>query len=156
MSALAERVVAAARAAGASVATAESCTGGLIGSALTDVPGASAVYPGGVVAYANEAKSVLLGVPPGLIARHGAVSREVAMAMATGARRALRADLAVSVTGIAGPGGGSADKPVGLVWFGLAGPGGVRAERRVFPGPRALVRDRARDEALRLLLIGLD
>ena len=152
MNALAEAVVRRAAAAGRTLATAESCTGGLIAAALTDVPGSSAVFTHGVVAYANEAKTGLLGVDPQLIARHGAVSAEVAAAMAAGMTRLSGADAAVSVTGIAGPGGGSAGKPVGLVWFGLAASGQVRTERRVFVGGgRAYVRDRAVRTALTLL-----
>ena len=156
MSVLAARVVARARARGARVATAESCTGGLVAAALTDVPGASAVFAHGVIAYANEAKAQMLGVDPALIGRHGAVSGEVAAAMADGMARRARADVAVSVTGIAGPGGGTPGKPVGLVWFGLAAGGRVVTERRVFAGGgRAWVRGRSVETALRLLLRGL-
>ena len=150
-SSLAEVVIARARAAGLTVATAESCTGGLVGAALTDVPGSSAAYVGGVVSYSNEAKVTLLGVDPGLIAACGAVSDAVARAMAAGARDSLGADVAVSVTGIAGPDGGSADKPVGTVWFGVAGPDGVHAQLRRFVGDRATVRERATSTALDLL-----
>lgn len=106
--------------AGLMVATAESCTGGLIAGALTDIPGSSAVVERGFVTYSNAAKTEMLGVPADLIVRDGAVSRSVALAMAEGALRNSRADLAVSVTGVAGPGGGSEAKPVGLVHFGLA------------------------------------
>ncbi len=102
------------------IATAESCTGGLIGAALTDVPGASAAYRGGVIAYANEVKIALLGVDAEVLAQHGAVSSPVAAQMAWGARRATGADVAVSTTGIAGPGGGTPNKPVGTVWVGIA------------------------------------
>ncbi len=97
---------------------AESCTGGIVASSLTDIPGSSAVLWGGVVAYSNESKSRILGVPPELIAEFGAVSREVARSMAKGALEASGADLALAITGIAGPDGGSPEKPVGLVWFG--------------------------------------
>ena len=144
-------MIARARAAGLTVATAESCTGGLVGAALTDVQGSSAAYVGGVVSYSNEANVTLLGVDPGLIAACGAVSDAVARAMAAGARDSLGADVAVSVTGIAGPDGGSADKPVGTVWFGVAGPDGVRAQLRRFAGDRATVRERATSTALDLL-----
>jgi nicotinamide-nucleotide amidase len=137
------------------VATAESCTGGLVAAALTAVPGSSDVLGYGVVTYANEAKRDLLGVPDAALARHGAVSREVARAMAEGMRQLSSADVAVSITGIAGPGGGSVAKPVGLVWFGLATSDGVRTERRVFAGGRDLVRERAVDTALMLLLRAL-
>lgn len=107
------------------IATAESCTGGLIGAALTDVPGASAVYLGGVISYANEVKIGLLGVDADTLAQNGAVSSPVAAMMAQGARAATGADVAVSTTGIAGPGGGTPEKPVGTVWVGVATPSGV-------------------------------
>lgn len=151
--ALAAAVVRCAAERGVTVASAESCTGGLVGAALTGVPGSSAAFGYGVVAYANAAKAALLGVDPALIERHGAVSGEVASAMAVGVARLSGAHAAVSVTGIAGPGGGSADKPVGLVWFGLASGGEVRAERHVFGDQgRDGVRARAVDAALTLLL----
>jgi len=141
--------------AGLTVATAESCTGGMVGAALTDVPGSSAAYLGGVVSYSDEAKVTLLGVDPDLIAACGAVSDAVAKAMASGARDALGADVAVSVTGVAGPEGGTADKPVGTVWFGVAGPHGVEAQLRRFAGDRATVRERAKMTALDLLRLAL-
>lgn len=122
----ATRLVAAFAAAGAKIATAESCTGGLISGFLTDVPGSSAVLERGFVTYSNEAKTEMIGVPAALIAAHGAVSEPVARAMAEGALARSRASVAVSVTGIAGPGGGSVEKPVGLVHFGLAGSGGTQ------------------------------
>lgn len=151
---LAARVLSGARAAGVMIATAESCTGGLVAAALTDIAGSSTVVERGFVTYSNEAKSELLGVPSSLIAEVGAVSSEVARAMAEGALAHSRAQIAVSITGIAGPAGGSAEKPVGLVWFGLACSGApTRVERRVFaPGDRAFVRLRAVETALRLLL----
>ena len=156
LAALAADVIRRSKAAGVMVATAESCTGGMIGAALTDVSGSSAAFDRGFVTYSNEAKSEMLGVPPELIARHGAVSGEVARAMAGGARARSRAGVAVSVTGVAGPDGGSADKPVGLVWFGLATGRGVRVERRVFAGGgRAFVRLRAAETALALVLSAL-
>ena len=111
----AEKLLAEARAKGLKIATAESCTGGLIAGLLTEIPGSSDVVERGFVTYSNEAKQELLGVPGELLVRHGAVSAEVARAMVVGALKHSRADLAVAVTGIAGPGGGSADKPVGLV-----------------------------------------
>lgn len=117
--------VAALRESGRTLATAESCTGGLIGAAVTDVPGASAVYLGGVQSYADAAKRDLLGVPPALLAAHGAVSGPVAAAMAAGARDRLGADYALAVTGIAGPDGGSEEKPVGTTWIALAAPDAV-------------------------------
>lgn len=154
---LARRIVDKADAEGMMIATAESCTGGMVSGAITDVPGASAVFERGFVTYSNEAKSDLLGVAPDLIRRFGAVSREVAIAMAAGALSNSRADVAVSVTGIAGPTGGSTAKPVGLVWFALAARSeGVRVEQRVFSaGDRAFVRLMATKTALRLLLRGL-
>lgn len=153
---LAGKVVLRARAAGRMVATAESCTGGMIASALTDVPGSSAAFGYGWIAYANEAKTALLAVPAALISRHGAVSAEVAAAMAAGALARSDAAVAVSVTGVAGPDGGSPEKPVGLVWFGLAETGRVRVERRIFAGGgRDFVRVKAAETALMLLLSSL-
>lgn len=123
------------------LATAESCTGGLVAAALTSVPGSSATLLCGFVTYANEAKTAMLGVDAGLIAAQGAVSEAVARAMAEGALARSGADLAVSVTGIAGPGGGTAAKPVGLVHLAAAARGGATvAERHVFGGDRAAVR----------------
>ncbi len=155
--ALAKTVIERASAQGKTVTTAESCTGGLISAALTDVAGSSAVFERGFVTYANEAKAQMLAVAPALIASHGAVSGEVAKAMARGALVQSGATLAVSVTGVAGPGGGSADKPVGLVWFARAHRDGtVRAERRLFGGgSRAFVRMRAVETALSLLATAL-
>jgi nicotinamide-nucleotide amidase len=148
---LAERVLAGCRARGVMVATAESCTGGLIAAALTHFAGSSDVFERGFVTYSNEAKTDLLGVPTEMIARHGAVSEAVARAMAEGALRFSRADISVSVTGIAGPGGGSAEKPVGLVWFGFATRGGdCVARRKVFSGERGAVRAEAVRFALAL------
>ena len=150
---LAEAVLARHRRAGTKLATAESCTGGAIAAALTDIAGSSDVFERGFVVYSNEAKTELLGVPAALIARHGAVSHEVAAAMAAGALAHSRADLAVSVTGIAGPGGGTPTKPVGLVYIGCAGRGGVPSvERHVFAGDRAAVRAATVQRALELLL----
>ncbi|GAB4139196.1 MAG: CinA family protein [Sphingomonadales bacterium] len=139
---------------GLRIATAESCTGGLVAAALTEIAGSSDVYVGGVNAYANDAKTTLLGVPAALIAREGAVSAAVARAMAEGARQSLGVDIAVSITGIAGPGGGSLDKPVGLVWFGLAiKDGDSRAlERRFGAIGRAMVRRDSVKQALQLLV----
>ena len=145
-----------AREAGRTIATAESCTGGMIAAALTDIAGASAVFGYGFVSYANDAKVAMLGVEPGLIAREGAVSETVARAMAEGARARAGADLAVAVTGIAGPEGGSAEKPVGTVWFGVARKDGATlAERRVFPGGRDAVRRATVDHALDLVAAAL-
>jgi nicotinamide-nucleotide amidase len=140
------------RARGLRLATAESCTGGLIVAALTHIPGSSDVVDRGFVTYSNEAKTEMLGVPAALIAAHGAVSEPVAAAMAEGAVARSLADVAVAVTGVAGPGGGSAAKPVGLVWFGLARRGQtVRTEHHVFPGDRAGVREATVARALQLL-----
>ncbi|MCS4511682.1 CinA family protein [Xylophilus ampelinus] len=123
------------------LATAESCTGGLIAAACTDLAGSSAWFERGFVTYSNAAKTELLGVPADLIATHGAVSEPVARAMAAGALRHARAQVAVAVTGVAGPGGGSAEKPVGTVWFGFALPdGAVHTEDRRFDGDRAAIR----------------
>ena len=139
-------------AAGLMLATAESCTGGLIAGALTDIAGSSSVLERGFVTYSNEAKTELLSVPSELIGRLGAVSAEVAEAMAVGAVGHSRADVAVAVTGIAGPGGETPGKPVGLVYFGIARRGGVvRHERHVFPGDRSAVRLAAVRAALALL-----
>ncbi len=122
------------------LATAESCTGGLIAAACTDLAGSSTWFERGFVTYSNAAKSELLGVPPELIAAHGAVSEPVARAMAEGAVAHSPAQVALAVTGVAGPGGGSADKPVGTVWFGWRVGGQTFAERCRFDGDRAAVR----------------
>ncbi len=152
----AERALEAARAAGVTLGCAESCTGGLVSGALTAVPGSSDVTRGGVVSYAIPVKSEVLGVPAEVLEdpRLGAVSRACAEAMAEGARRVLGCDVAVSVTGIAGPGGEEPGKPVGTVWFGLAGPGGTRSVLRAFDGDRGEVRLRAVLQALSLLREG--
>jgi nicotinamide-nucleotide amidase len=137
----AEAVLTACRAHGWRVATAESCTGGLIAAALTAVAGSSDVVERGLVTYSNRAKTELLGVPAETIAAHGAISAETAAAMAQGAAVRAGVDLAVSVTGIAGPSGGTPQKPVGLVYIGVARRDGpTRVERRTFPGDRAAVR----------------
>jgi nicotinamide-nucleotide amidase len=128
--------------------TAESCTGGLIAAACTDLAGSSNWFERGFVTYSNTAKSELLGVPPALIEQHGAVSEPVARAMAAGALRHSHAQVAIAVTGVAGPGGGSADKPVGTVWFGFGLPHGVTTEVRHFEGDRAAVRLAAVQHAL--------
>ncbi|MDA8232216.1 MAG: CinA family protein [Magnetospirillum sp.] len=139
--------------AGLRIATAESCTGGMVAAALTAVPGSSAVVERGFVTYSNQAKTEMLGVPAALIAAFGAVSEQVARAMAEGALAHSPADLAVAITGIAGPGGGTADKPVGLVHFACARRGeGVAAAREVFPGDRDAVRQAAARKALEMLL----
>jgi len=140
------------RSRGLSLATAESCTGGLVAARLTSIAGSSDVFVGGIVSYANDVKVRELGVPDELLRKHGAVSAEVAEAMARGARERLGADVAVAVTGVAGPGGGSAEKPVGLVYLHASGPDGRRraADLNV-PGDRATVRARATVGALHLV-----
>jgi nicotinamide-nucleotide amidase len=149
---LAESALAACRARGWHVATAESCTGGLVAAALTAIAGSSDVVERAFVTYSNEAKTELLGVPAETIAAHGAVSAQTAAAMARGAVARTPADLAVSVIGIAGPGGGTPQKPVGLVYLGLARRGGAcRVEHRVFPGDRAAIREAALVLALEML-----
>jgi CDP-diacylglycerol--glycerol-3-phosphate 3-phosphatidyltransferase len=134
------------------VAVAESCTGGLLAAAITDQPGSSAYFRGGVVAYTNQVKSMLLGVPEELLEKHGAVSAEVARAMADGVRRLLRADLAVSITGIAGPEADGSSKPVGLTHVWLAGDGPGEGRSFTFKGDRWENRRKSVDEALNLLL----
>jgi len=136
---------------GLTLATAESCTGGLVAARLTAVPGASAVFRGGIVAYANDVKEAELAVSVATLERHGAVSPETAQAMARGARRRLGADAAVSVTGIAGPGGGSEERPVGLVNLCASGPEGELASELRLPGDRETIRRRATVAALHLL-----
>ena len=139
------------------IATAESCTGGMVAAALTDIAGSSAVVERGFVTYSNEAKSQMLGVPAELIAEHGAVSEPVARAMAEGALAHSLADVAVAITGVAGPGGGTATKPVGLVHFGLAAKGApvLHLERRYGDLGRDEVRRRAVMDALGLLSVAL-
>lgn len=134
------------------LASAESCSGGLIAAACTDLSGSSNWFERGFVTYSNAAKSELLGVPPALIETHGAVSEEVARAMAEGAVRHSHAQVAVAVTGVAGPTGGTAEKPVGLVWFGFALPGRVLTEQMHFAGDRAAVRAATVHHALSRLL----
>ena len=134
------------------LATAESCTGGLIAGACTDLAGSSNWLDRGFVSYSNAAKTELLGVDAALIARHGAVSEPVARAMAQGALQHSKAQCALAVTGIAGPGGGSADKPVGTVWFAWATPQGVRSEMQRFDGDRAQVRSATVQHSLAVLL----
>ena len=137
------------------LALAESCTGGLLSARLTDVAGVSAVLERAVVSYANRAKVEALGVDAALLERHGAVSEEVAAAMAEGIRRVARSDVGVAITGIAGPDGGTADKPVGLVFVALCGAAGTRVKRNHFPGGRELVRHQATQVALEMLRRGL-
>ena len=139
------------------IVTAESCTGGLVAGILTEIPGSSTVVERGFVTYSNEAKTELLGVPADLIARHGAVSVEVARAMAEGALGRSRADVAVAVTGVAGPGGATPAKPVGLIHFALARRGSTTAlERRYGDLGRGIVRAKAVEDAINLLAEGLE
>jgi nicotinamide-nucleotide amidase len=146
-----ELVLSLAKARGLSLATAESCTGGLVAARLTDVPGSSASFVGGVVAYADEVKRGELDVPAELLVEHGAVSAEVAAAMAEGVRNRLGADLAVGVTGVAGPDGGTPEKPVGRVYLHAAGPDGALTRMLDLPGERHQIRVRATVTALHLL-----
>ncbi len=141
---------------GWTVASAESCTGGLIAAACTELSGSSDWFERGFVTYSNAAKTDSLGVPAALIAEHGAVSEPVARAMAVGAVAHSAAHCALSVTGVAGPTGGSADKPVGTVWFGWSTPAGVATEHRRFDGDRAAIRAQAVRHALAGLLQRLD
>lgn len=134
------------------LATAESCTGGLVAHVLTEIAGSSVVVRGGVVAYADDVKRDTLGVPAEVLAAHGAVSAQVALAMAGGARRVLGTDLAVAVTGIAGPAGGTPEKPVGLVYVAIAGPEGSEVERHQWPGDRSANKRASAQAALELVL----
>ncbi|MGZ4339351.1 MAG: nicotinamide-nucleotide amidohydrolase family protein [Gaiellaceae bacterium] len=147
----AELVLGLLRRRGLTLGTAESCTGGLVAARLTEVPGASDVFLGSIVAYANDVKRARLGVPEWVLAEHGAVSPEAAAAMAAGAREALGVDVAVAVTGIAGPEGGSEEKPVGLVFLHVVGPNGELARRIDFPGDRETIRLRSAVAALHLV-----
>ncbi len=137
------------------VSTAESCTGGLLGKILTDVAGSSDYYVGGVISYSNRLKTALLGVSEQMLAEHGAVSDEVAVALAQGARERLQSDWGISITGIAGPGGGTATKPVGLVCIGLAGPGVAEVQRQIWPGTREIIRLRSALAAMNMLRLKL-
>ena len=137
---------------GITFAFAESCTGGRLCAAVTSVPGASVPFRGGLVAYSNEAKERFLGVPAEVFRAHGAVSAPCAEAMAAGARDRFGVSWAAAVTGVAGPDGGTPEKPVGTVWFALAGPGLVRTWKVLFSGDRVLIQTSAEEEALRKLL----
>ena len=141
---------------GKTIATAESCSGGLIAHRLTNVPGASTPFLGGIVAYSNTVKVALLAVPASTLEVHGAVSEATARAMAEGARKTLGADLAIAVTGIAGPGGGTPEKPVGLVYLALSRAEGIRAEKHQFQGGRESIKMQTADAALNLVWESLD
>jgi nicotinamide-nucleotide amidase len=148
----AEALLAACRAKGIMLATAESCTGGLIAAALTAIAGSSDVVDRGFITYSNEAKNEAIGVPMALIETHGAVSRQVAAAMAVGALARSQAAITVAVTGVAGPGGGTPEKPVGLVWFGLARTGSSAiTDSRIFPGDRTAIRAATVRHALKMI-----
>jgi len=152
---LAELVLTLCRERGLTIATAESCTGGLLGARITAIPGSSAVYRGGVVAYDNAIKTKLLAVRDASLREHGAVSEQVAREMAEGCARALATDIGIGITGIAGPGGGTADKPVGTVWIAVAGLGETRSLGRVYVGDREEIRLRATQAALDQIRRGL-
>ena len=143
------------KAVGMTLATAESCTGGMIGRMMTETPGASGYFLGGVIAYANSAKTALLNVPDEIIETHGAVSEQVADAMARGAREKFGADFALAVTGIAGPAGGTPEKPVGLVYIALSGPTTTNVYRHIFSGARDIIRRRAALTAINHLRLAL-
>ena len=149
---LAERLQARCTALDLTVATGESCTGGLVAHALTEVPGSSAYVRGGIVAYANEVKTALLGVPAAVLEAHGAVSAQVAVAMAEGARDRLGTDLGVGVTGVAGPDGGTDEKPVGLVYVAVAGLGAPVVRRYLWAGDRSANKRDSAVAAIELLL----
>ena len=134
------------------LATAESCTGGFIAHTLTNIPGSSAWFAGGVIAYANGIKAALLGVPPALLKRHGAVSAPVAQAMAQGARQRLKTDFAIATTGIAGPTGATPGKPVGLVFIAVASSKKTMTKKFIFKGSRSRIKEQAADQALSLLI----
>lgn len=133
---------------GLSLSSAESCTGGMASAAITDIAGASSFYNGGLIAYSNTIKEKMLGVPADILVRHGAVSKETALAMASGAALAFESDCAFAITGIAGPDGATEDKPLGTVWFAYAIAGTTLAERRCFTGERSAVREAATAHAL--------
>jgi PncC family amidohydrolase len=137
---------------GATLAVAESCTGGLLGGWITAVPGSSAYFLGGVISYADSVKISLLGVPPAVIRKYGAVSAECALAMAHAVRQIVGADLAVSITGVAGPGGGTEAKPVGTTYLALAGPSSERVDHKVWLGDRAANREQSARFALQMII----
>lgn len=137
---------------GLRLAVAESCTGGLVSHRITNVPGSSAYFLGGVTAYSNDVKVQLLGVQSQTLEQYGAVSKETVLEMAQGIRRALSAEVGLSVSGIAGPGGGTPEKPVGLTWIGLSAGGINEAWHNIWPGDRLQVKEQAAEQALRLLV----
>ena len=137
---------------GSWLSVAESCSGGLLGHRITNVPGSSDYFMGGVIAYDNQIKMRLLGVRSDTLEEHGAVSREAVLEMAQGVRAALQADIGLSVSGIAGPGGGTVEKPVGLVWIGLSAPGFEDAWSYTWAGDRLQVKEQTAEQALRILV----
>lgn len=149
----AENLVEILKTAGLVCATAESCTGGGVGAAITAVAGSSEVFAGGVISYSNDVKRNVLGVESATLEKFGAVSSQTAAEMAVGARNLLKVDLAVALTGIAGPSGGTEEKPVGLVWFAIANKNGVRTEKAIFPGNREEVRNAAVLHAIGMLTV---
>ena len=153
---LEERVGESLRESGGTVATAESCSGGLISHLITNVPGSSAYFMGGAVTYSNEAKVHVLGVDERSLEEHGAVSEQVAREMAEGAQERFAADYAVACTGVAGPTGGTKDKPVGTVYIAVAAPGGTRVDRCHFEGNRERIKQQTADRALTLLLESIE
>jgi len=152
---IATQLVAALAAKKLKITTAESCTGGLIAATITDISGSSAVFDRGIVSYANSAKMELLGVSKATLNKYGAVSEQVAREMAEGARNAAGADIAISATGIAGPTGGTPEKPVGLVHIAISNANGTEAHRHIFPGDRDVIRKAATQKALELALSSL-
>jgi PncC family amidohydrolase len=152
---LVEQLAALAEQKGVRLATAESCTGGGLASAITDLAGVSSIFLGGVVSYANEVKEQVLGVPGEVLREYGAVSEPTARAMAEGVCRVIGAELGFGITGVAGPGGGSAEKPVGLVYIAVATPRGTRVRRDVWPGDRAQIRRSSVHAALELAIRAL-
>ena len=153
---LAERVGQACRARGVTIGTVESCTGGLVGHWITEIAGSSDYFRGGLLTYDDQVKTALADVPPSVLAAHGAVSAQVAVAMATGGRQRLGVDLAVAITGVAGPGGGSAAKPVGLTYVAVADADGELVRRFVWPGDRSANKQASAEAALQLILERLE
>jgi PncC family amidohydrolase len=150
---VAEKLVEILKASSLVCSVAESCTGGGVGSSITSVAGSSEVFSGGIISYSNEVKRDVLSVKEETLLKYGAVSRQTAEEMAEGVRKLLKSDLSVSITGIAGPGGGSEEKPVGLVWFAISTPDGTRAEKAIFSGSRDEVRKSAVTHALGMLTV---
>jgi PncC family amidohydrolase len=151
LSSIADRLISSRK----TLCTAESCTGGLIAHTLTNIPGSSGWFKGGVIAYANEAKTAFLSVPASLIKKHGAVSPLVAKAMAQGARKRFKTDFAIATTGIAGPGGGTAKKPVGLVFIAVTSVNTTVIKRFIFKGTRLQIKNKTTNTALKILLKSL-